>query len=380
MAKSPRPPSRSYWIGMHVLGIACLVLFSCLVRDRAWKGINDFLQLYNGGRLLGTAGLYSPGANEQLQMQTVGAVLPSVYYSRPPFYALFLKPFTYLPYQTAYVVYSLLSIAAYWWFLRLYAPRAWELAAIGAISLPVIVNICAGNDITFALLAAGLSLLAARQGRDFLAGLLLAACAIKFHLFLLAPVPVLLYKRWRILYGGVVGVAVLLAISFLTAGWHWPQEYLALLRNPELSPHPDHMPTIRGLLFTLGIDYPAVWTIATVGGIGLFAVLAQRLRSYEMAFGFSMIAGVFLSLHAYIQDCALFLLPLALLIEANASPRLKSWLAIATFPPLYLGVMCAAPWVAGVPVVSLAVLGLAWWETRRPAAAASSTDALPAMS
>ena len=59
----------------------------------------------------------------------------------------------------------------------------------------------------------GLALLWMTRGRDFAAGLLLALCSIKFHMFLLLPLVLLIHRRWAVLRGGLVGGAILLAIA-----------------------------------------------------------------------------------------------------------------------------------------------------------------------
>ena len=65
-----------------------------------------------------------------------------------------------------------------------------------------------------------------RHSRPFLTGLVLALCAAKFHLF-----PPLLLWRHRLWQGLVAGAAALLAISFAVAGRHWPLEYAAIMSN-----------------------------------------------------------------------------------------------------------------------------------------------------
>ena len=58
--------------------------------------------------------------------------------------------------------------------------------------------------------------------RPWLAGLCLALCSIKFHLFVFTPVALLLHRKWRFAAAAALGVALELAASFAVAGWRWP--------------------------------------------------------------------------------------------------------------------------------------------------------------
>src|ERR1051326_8567628 len=91
-----------------------------------------------------------------------------------------------------------------------------------------------GQDVNIVLLLAAVALALLVKQRDFAGGLVLSLCLIKFHLFVLAPLVLLRYRRWRAAGGAALGCGILLLISFVAAGPNWPAEYWKVLRDPQL--------------------------------------------------------------------------------------------------------------------------------------------------
>jgi hypothetical protein len=282
-----------------------------------------------------------------------------VYYSRPPFYALMLRPLGRLPYQTAYWIFQALSVLAVVAFLRISARRCRELLLFASFCLPLLSTILAGQDLAFPLLAAALAVQAMRRNRDFAAGLLLALCAIKIHLFAPVPLVLLVHRRWRVLQGGAVGGLVLLAASFVSDGWDWPQRYLSLLTNPELHPSAGLMPTLRGLVYAFtGREVP--WAIAA-GSLAVLVAVVHIARRGKLEFGlaFALVGGLLAGYHAYLQDCVILLLVFVLVLEHSRWAPLRAATALALTPPVFLLLMMGRPWNAVVPLLLLALLALA---------------------
>lgn len=337
----------------RLLCVSLVVLWSCFLPwGRALKGQNDFLGLYSGAKLAGTAELFSDEAYHKLQTATANIWLPSVLYSRPPFYALLLKPLAALPYRAAYSVFEGLNLAALAIFLLRFARRDLALWAVGGASVPVITAFVNGQDVLLVVLAAAASLAAARRGRPFLAGLLLALCSVKFHMFVFVPVVLVLQKRWRMLAGGAAGVAVLYVASSLAQGWAWPVPYLHFILSPSLHPTPFTMPNLHGLV------------VATVGdriGVELFLAaivaaaviyMSARSESFESAFAIGVAGGLLTSHHAYIQDCCLLLL---IPVFARHRPGLRTISLILLSPPVYF-LLLADGWPSAL--VPAAILGM----------------------
>ena len=85
---------------------------------RILVGQNDFMQLYIGARLSGSEAIYSRPDNEKLQIEFGGFQSDSIRYSRPPFYAVLLRPLILLPYTSAYWTFQTVSVIAFVLFLR----------------------------------------------------------------------------------------------------------------------------------------------------------------------------------------------------------------------------------------------------------------------
>jgi hypothetical protein len=347
------------WISAAV-GLTLLVFLGLLQRDRFFPGQNDFLQLYAGAKLSGTTDLYSPAAARRIHREATGVELVGVYYSRPPFYAALLRPLGMVPYRVAYRTFEAISFAAFAVFLILFVPQCKELILFSSLCFPLLSNFLNGQDVTLVLLLAAASILAIRKEHEFLAGLLLSLCAIKGHLFVLTPLVFLIHRRWRVLAGGATGGFILLTISFLTDGWDWPRRYLTLLANPELHPNPSSMPNLRGLIFGItGADHPAAYWLLAILVVAAVAWLAWKIRDLEMAFAMSLVAGLLVGYHAYLQDAVLLLLPFSIVIAKSKVVPLRVLVALAILPPIYICLMVGRPYNIAVPLVLIAVLAAA---------------------
>jgi hypothetical protein len=347
------------WISAAV-GLTLLIFLGLLQRDRFFPGQNDFLQLYAGAKLSGTADLYSPIAARRIHRESTGVELVGVYYSRPPFYADLLRPLGWLPYRAAYWTFESISFAAFAVFLILFVPQCKELVLFSSLCFPLLSNFLNGQDVTLVLLLAAGSILAIRHEHDLIAGLLLSLCAIKGHLFVLTPLVFLIYRRWMVLVGGAAGGVLLTAVSFLTDGRDWPRRYLTLLANPELHPNPSSMPNLRGLIFGLtGHEYPAVYWLLTILVVAVTVWLAWKIQDLEMAFGMSLIAGLLSGYHAYLQDAVLLLLPFAIVIAKSKVVSLRVLMALAILPPIYICLLMGRPYNVAAPLMFFAVLGTA---------------------
>ena len=355
------------WISAAV-GVTLLIFLGLLQRDRFFPGQNDFLQLYAGAKLSGTSDLYSPIAARRIHRESVGVELDGVYYSRPPFYADLLRPLGHLPYRAAYWTFESISFGAFAVFLILFVPQCKELVLFSSLCFPLLSDFLNGQDVTLVLLLAAGSILAIRHEHDFAAGLLLSLCAIKGHLFVLTPLIFLIHRRWMVLAGGAVGGGVLTAMSFLSDGRDWPRRYLTLLANPELHPSPSSMPNLRGLVFGVtGEEYPAMYWVLTICVVAAVVWLAWKIRDLEMAFAMSMVAGLLVGYHAYLQDAVLLLLPFAIVIAKSKVVSLRVVMSLAILPPIYICLLMGRPWNVAVPLTLLIVL----------AVAASRTDPRP---
>src|SRR5450756_675043 len=120
--------------------------------SRMLRAENDFAHWYIGAKLFGTPDLHMEKANQDLQVKYLGKILEHSYFIRPTFYALLLKPLSWMPYLAAYVVFQVFSVGiCLLYFLRTYGRQWKEVYVFAAMSVPIISNIVNGQDVTLLL-------------------------------------------------------------------------------------------------------------------------------------------------------------------------------------------------------------------------------------
>jgi len=339
------------------IGIVFLLSLGSLQRDRALKGQNDFVQLYAGARLAGTPDLYSRTANLALIKSIQGFTMDTVVYTRPPFYAALLRPLAALPYRVAYGIFSLLTLTSILWFVIRFSKECPSLPFFAAFSIPLLTALCNGQDTPFLLAILGGSILLTRRNMEFLAGLVLSLCAIKFHLFLFFPVLLLVKKRWRILGGAASGIALLAGAGLLVNGPDSTWRYLAVLRDPWINPSAAGMPNLHGLVAVLHGD--ARIELALVAVVLLaFLWITQRSESYEFLFAASLVCGLLVSFHSSVADDVVLFPAFVMASGASASEPLRASAALILTPIPYFMALAGAPYSACLPIALLLLLGI----------------------
>ena len=200
------------WIALF-LGLAMAAAWGVAISwSRASQGQNDFLAFYCGAKLAGTPELHSAEAMTRLQQEYAQIQMPGVLYIRPDYYALLLKPLSLLSYRKAHAVFQLANLLALLAFLALFRERRLVLY-MAAMSVPLVTSFMNGQDVPLLLLFLGLTYVLEKRGAPFTAGLCLALCTIKPHLFLFVPIALILWRKWRVLAGASAGVAALTAAA-----------------------------------------------------------------------------------------------------------------------------------------------------------------------
>ena len=321
-------------------------------------GINDYFSFYGGAKLLPSGQLYDAAAMQELQIRTLGGVMPNVLYIRPPFEALLLCPLALLPYSASYWTYQALSLAAVIVFMLLYRREVPEIVPLAGVSFPLACAFLNGQDVPFILLAAGAGMLLFHRGREVAAGLVLALCSTKPHLFAFVALAFLLHRRWRVIAGGAIGVTVLVGLSFLAAGRDWPARFLETIANPAIHPNPAGM----GNLYALANGFTPLlaWTYVPLLLLtaGAFLYLAFRDHSTERVVAYGLVAGLLAGRHAFCQDYSLLLLFYVLLYPYPEAVN-REWLRWLCLPFLYLGLVSQTWLGAALPLALMAFLGLA---------------------
>ena len=376
-----------------LVGIVFLAAFVWLARERALRGQNDFAAFYAGGRLAGTPDLYSRPANTALVAKVTGVTMPAVVFIRPPFYAALLSPLSALPYRLAYAVFSLIGLASAVWFVVRFSGECPSLPFFAAMSIPVVDALCDGQDTPLLLLFLGTAMLLARRKRDFLAGVVLSLCAIKFHLFVMLPVALLLQRRWRMLAGGGIGIALLTALGAIVSGPGALLDWIRLLRDPSIGFAAAVMPNLHGLVAAVHAD-PRLEIVLAAAVLGAFLWTVSRAESFDVLLAVSIVCGLLVNFHSGISDDVLLLVVFVAVTANYASAQdaaastmnagnrtpagfvvrgftggapMRSLIALLLTPIPWFMVLAGSPYNAVVPAALLLLMG--FFCVLRPSAA-----------
>jgi hypothetical protein len=323
---------------------------------------HDFLSFYTGASFAldgNFTQLYSTPVQFDRERQLVPTLPALVPFIRPPFFATVLAPFALLPLGIAFWIWLALQIAllfACWaWALSRWGPDA---LIFGALYLPAALGIASGQDcvVMLAILIATYTL--AEKERHFSSGVALGLGLIKFHLFLLWPLALLIQKRWRMAAGACAAVAVEALVSLWLAGWSGIAGYFQLLLRKDierLSPSPELMLNVRGLALNLHMDHPLFrWLLVGVV-IGLVAMACWRAPLWQWIAAAS-VGSLLVAPHVYGYDAGMLLLSiwLAIFISANKWTRIAATIICTPIP--YLMNLAGTPWASATPIALLLFL------------------------
>jgi len=344
-----------------VFAALCFVILVFPHYGQFLHGQNDFLGLYIGGAQVGTSHLYSYADNQALVTRLVHVRMETLAFVRPPFYAALLRPLALLPYPVAYWSFLAAMVGALLWFVRRFSGECPELA-VYAILAPATISVLANVQDTPLLLAvAASSVLLFRRGRHFLGGVVLSLCAVKFHLFLLIPVLLLLRRRWRALAGMATGGASLLILGAACAGPDAYLKWIGILRNPMVGPS-DGMINIHALAEACHGGLAAEITLMAAV-IALFVWMCNKTDDFEFLFGIALVAGILIGVHSYPHDGLLLLLSFVLI--RNAKVRLAFVPLLTPLADYFLFTAFPAPYV--IVMLGVLVLAAATLVAARPA-------------
>ena len=379
-----KPRQRTSWLDAAVITVAALVSLGFMAvllaphTERTLRGANDFAPLYSGPHLLETGDLYNHERLLDVSRRLTGMSSPEQGYIRLPFHAALLWPLSRLPYERAYLVWELASLAAVATFLFLWRlPSRSSALLFSCLSIPVFSALLNGQDSTFLLLFVAAAAALLQRSRPFAAGLIWSLCAIKVHLFLLTPIFIIARREWRFAQGLLSGGAALAALSFAAAGRNWPVAFFESAANPAFSPGLSHTPTLHGTLsFVPG--GAVLETFAVLCVVACVWMVCRRADLY-LALAAVLAGGILTSVHSYLPDLSL-LLPAALAATALARTRLSRLTSLALLtPPVALTVTYGFPYSAIVVFLMLLLLGSltaeAW--TRAPEANQESSAMAP---
>ena len=297
----------------------------------------------------------------------------------PPTVALLTIPLVPLPYDVAYVVWAVflfacLSLALAWAGVSQGLSR-W-IAVVGALG-PWFVMHAVNVGQVVPLVAAGLVIAwrLARDRRDVLAGVALAAILLKPNTAILVPFAVLAAWRWRMFATwGAVSLAIVL-LSVLAIGQRGITEYITQLSGP-LPKGADDL-TLHGALAATGA-FAAVLRLAIVGTV--LAAAVKLRHSPGLVIPIAIVGSLLISPYLHASDlCVLAVAGWMVWEERQALafrvPLVAMWLLASPF--LYLRGWSPHlkqwPWLEMALLAALLIAALwpltAWADSRRRAPA-----------
>lgn len=205
---------------------------------------SDFVYVYGVGQI---AHRYSPARiyDSSLQQRVFLAIQPpreGTYYGPspyPPFVAMFFAPFTYVSFESAYLLWLGISLSLYLIGIGATAAAVFpderlKISLIVCLALAfypfIFGTLLNGQLATIAICATGLAIYQEKLGHLFRSGLALALLSYKPTLLLLLIPMLLLTRRFKTLLGFIAGTGILILAGTAFAGVNiWPA-YVHMLR------------------------------------------------------------------------------------------------------------------------------------------------------
>ncbi len=198
----------------------------------------------------------------------------------------------------------------------------------------------------------------AEKGNHFASGVALGLGLIKFHLFLLWPLGLIVQKRWRMLLGASIAAAAELLVSLWLSGPRGLLTYAELLRNKSierLSPSPELMINVDSLVLNFAHGNGIVH-ILLIGFVVLLVAAACWRAPLWRAIAATSAGSLLVPPHVYGYDAALLLLSIWLVIFSSVD-KWKRIAALLICTPLpFLMTLAGSPWAAATPLALLLFL------------------------
>ena len=320
-----------------------------------WIGV-DFGTYYTqasafaAGRL---EALYSPAALEPFRHALAAYTSDPATLLRPeitpypPLFASLLSPLTSLSPPLAFALWTALNVVlalGLAWRVATFFPvqQRVPVALLMLVSVPLAYTILLGQVQIFLALAIGEAFLALRSGREFRAGVWLAALIIKpQYLILLGPV--LVWKRrWRALGGFAAGTGLILGASALVAGPSSLAAYLGSIlelggvSGGGILPNtfPEHMVNWRALVLAVpgglgsGMNLPITLLLSGLTVVAILPAWRGPWRPTNPRFAgqvtLLLLATILATYHSHAYGPLLLAVPLAAHLSSGRPVRVRA--------------------------------------------------------
>ncbi len=381
-AKPKHVPSASVVLAICCAAIALGAIFLAISGGSNYLGGFDYRVYLTAGKMAldGTGAKFYdlPSQFEAQrvlwpQMTVQKQLLP---FLAPPFVVVLFAPLALLPPLAGYCVWTIFNATLLWSIGRGILS---EMRLAGRQNLVALAMIVTFPPVLFTVLQGQVSLLvvfsffqawkAAKEGRDFRAGLWLAVLLIRPQL-LLAPLLVFGWKgRWKLLGGLGVGALILGAVSLALVGIDGLRNYAHLLGEVSnwrgiYGVQPQQMQTWRGFLHALfqSDNFAAVrigWLLGVIGALGAVfwcfrGVWKPEAARFERQWGALGIAALFCCPYLYSHDLSLLLVCGALITSAarRENPVLSA-LPLVGYGVVTIWAISLAIWPRAWPIVAL---------------------------
>jgi hypothetical protein len=282
--------------------------------------------------------------NQALRVAPDNGAVP---YLHPAYEAALFIPLSFLPYRVAYLVWAGINFTVLAWVYFLLRPRLEKLRALGPcwISpglllgfLPVGFTILAGQD-SLLLLLATVAAFRRISTSEFRAGVLLGLGMFRFQVLLPFFLLFVLWRSFRFVLGWLASSVAVLSISAVITGFGAQVQYAKLLLQMgsfSYWPLLRRMPNLRALLLSIGVGkFPlSILSLAIVIAAAVIGMKRNSEQRLALAISISCLVTYFLFMH----DLSLLALPILLEIDAAASRRDWSQLALTATVPMMFAV------------------------------------------
>jgi hypothetical protein len=298
---------------------------------------------------------------------------------------LVFLPLTFLPYPTAFAVWSLvnlgmllaIAVALRRSLSSLQKLSVWELFLLCLAFFPVFATFHQGQDAILLLLLLVMSFRALNRKADFLAGCWLGLGMFKYHLILPLALVVAVWKGRKFLLAFLGMSCTLAVISLAILGWNvseYPIYAMQVVSNPGMGGVPfRQLPNLMGLLAGWPVLERSGWPIKAVvlvaSAVLLIAVagLRARLKTISNSGLFvacGVISAVLVGFSTNTYDLSLLILSLALVadyyVRLPAGERRDKLGLILPVVPLLISPLWFYLWMRWERI-NLIAFFLVWW-------------------
>lgn len=374
--KYVRPVLPALFCFLLILQIAVCVTGLKLGAD----GRADFRQLYTGGYMVRSghgSDLYNYISEEQLQKTIVGPGMP-LPFDHLAYEALLFAPLSLLGYSTAYFVFAIVNVLLLVSAQHLLKPYVSGLEALGTFVpeaiffcfLPAAITIVLGQDSILLLVLTILAFVSMNRGQDLRSGLFLSMGFFKFQFLIPIVLLFLLWRKWRIVSGAVLGGFAVMCISTWITGFSGLRTFAQTMfdmsiglssqtQRLKFATFPIAMPNLRGLIDSIGRSHLSASAIqvAVVASSALLILLASRMKP---SLPLAILVAILVSYHGLIHDSVLLTVPLSTVlvqsVDENNLPIGIADILLFAFPAFLFAFLGGRYFLMAIPILALLFL------------------------